>query len=482
MTPRPIRQWRYLFLLTTGLLVFGCAEGMSGIFAEHVAENRKARAKEQWESMRAGVKIQLAENHLNAGRMEEASKAIDEAIAMDPDCVKAYMLATRIEIERGELSRARDSVHTAMSYAYDDPEVRYRAGMVAERYDDLQGALEHYATASEAAPFVAEYVLARVEMLAALARDIDAIELLESRMSDFDGNAPMRALAAYVCRRLGLRGPAVDYGREALRLCPEDRSMKAELADTLVWAEEFDEAIRVLESLLNDTPSEPDAADPSEASLRVRLATAYLGKGRHKDATACLRPLIASDPANATAICLYARAAFESGDYRDAAKSIVSLHDNGRVTPESLMLLMLTQQQQGDNAAALTTVRKLIRIEGETATGYCLLGRALEQVGKKSEAREAYLAALRIDPTCAPARTLLARIDPTRAAVLMNEPPIAPETPEHHGDERTASANQQKADAGMRRIEQPDEPGDAVSSWMNSLETTVAAGTAEEGP
>lgn len=482
MATQRIPQNSRLSLLMCTLFAFGCAGGCSKLFEDHMATDRKARAQQQWESMRASVKMQLAENHLNAGRLDDASKVIDEAIKMAPDNVKARILATRIEIERGELSKARESIHTAMSFAYADPQVRYLAGMVAERYDDLEGALDHYTAASEAAPLVAEYLLARIETLAALARDIDAIELLELRMTDFDANASMRALAAYECRRLGLRGPAIDYSREALRLRPRDRSMKAELAATLVWAQEYDEATVLFESLLKDAPDATKPGDVSDSNLRVQLAAAHLGKGSPKAAIDCLQSLIKDEPANATALSLYARAAFESGDNHTAKRTIRALHDRCRVTPESLMLLVLIQQKEGDGAAALTTARQLIKVEGETASGYCVLGRTLESLGNVVEAREAYSAALRIDPTFAPARALLAELAPAQAAVSGQPAPSNHEITKSHRQERVAAREPPGIPADKELVGPRVDSSDAVTNWLDSLGTHLAAGTPEEEP
>ena len=256
----------------------------SRLFDLHLANDPKAQAKARWEAVRGSVKLQLAEEHLKSGRLDDAERALEESLALCPNDAKAFVLATRLRLEQGQLAEAREAITVAAALNDKDPEIPYFAGLVAQRYGDLESACEQFATASAAAPQVAEYVLASAETLVNLNRPVEALELLKSRLGDFDRNVPMRMLAMRICRILGLRGPAIAYGREAVRIGDDAPALVGELGLTLVWAEQYGDAVTVLAPLIDRSTDKskaseansPEEGDGLSPSLIKALARAYI--------------------------------------------------------------------------------------------------------------------------------------------------------------------------------------------------------------
>jgi tetratricopeptide (TPR) repeat protein len=402
-----------LAVLLAALTLTGCS--LDGVISRHLSSNQKADAKKRWDTMRGGARVQLAQRHLESGRLEDAEKELNLALEVSPDNALAHTLAARLWLEQGQLARARESVAMAMTFS-NDPEICYLAGIIAERYDDLNQALKYYEKASSAAPLVAEYVLARAELLITLGRPLQALELIESRLSDFERNAPLRSLAARIDRSLGLRAPALERAREAARLSDQDSAVVAELGDLLIWAGEYNDAIELLAPVASELRQGQPGKPQPEAAAHLRsvthnLARAYLNTARYAEAVQAIRSLNdqANDPAAAV---LLAQAALGQGDL-DTAASILT--DGGASIPaEGLLLLAYVETRRRHFDAAEKAAKTAIEKDDRLALAWCLLGQSVQAVGRMDDARRAYSEALAIDPDCRLAHGLLSGLSRTQ--------------------------------------------------------------------
>jgi tetratricopeptide (TPR) repeat protein len=401
-------------LLPAVLMSWGCQFDGSSTLEKHFSNSRQADAKRHWNDMRGDIQVQLAENHFEAGRFDEAEKALEQAVSLAPDNVRVHVLATKLHLEKGDLAKARASVSRAAALPGDVAEVAYLAGIVAERYGDLQMALEHYASAAIQDPQVAAYILAQAETLVSLDKPIEAMELIEARLEDFDGSAPMRMLAAHLNQTLGLRAPAVDYAREALRIQPDDADLAGEVGRILVWAGQNEDAIAVLrpvmETALADSgpvgQGKADQARSTSPSVMRDLASAYLAMRQWREAQWALRPLLAHDEIDVAGWCMYAQASLMLGDLDVAAETIRALHEGSSPTPETLLLAAHIAMRRGDFNGAYASASQAAQLDGRFATAYCLMGRACEALGRAEEARQAYAKAVALDPDSPVAGTL----------------------------------------------------------------------------
>ncbi|HOW72005.1 MAG TPA: hypothetical protein PKY77_15505, partial [Phycisphaerae bacterium] len=111
----------------------------------------KKEAQGRWERVRGQVKLQLAQEHLQAGRILDAERQLKEALALDSSSGDVHILAARLNLERGELAGARSSLNTAIQLSGSSAETEHLLGVIAEWTDDAQGALEHYRRAAQLA-------------------------------------------------------------------------------------------------------------------------------------------------------------------------------------------------------------------------------------------------------------------------------------------------------------------------------------------
>lgn len=408
-----------------GAVVFGAGCLQPGAARELTRSHAQSRAaaQERWDEMRGGARLQVAKRHLQARRYKDAERELELVIASTPDQADAYLLSARLWLELGELAKAHQAVESARACS-SDAEIDFVAGIVAQRYDDSAAALAHYGRATAKAALVSDYLLAYAEMLIAEDLHLEALELLDTRMRDFDRNAPMRTLAARVLRQLGLRGPALQRAREAVRLTDaKDPGAVADLGSILVWTGRFDEAIELLEPIVapgTDLERSPDA-DRRDDTDRVfytgvlyDLARAYLGAGRHWDAMAAVATLIETRPNDPAPRILLARAALLAGRL-DAADDAISAAGQGTGSLLEVHLLdAYVALQRGDVPAAAAAAQRAVDLNGRSPDAYCLVGQAAEAMGDRESARRAYLQATQIDPGSQLGRSLLRNLT-TRA-------------------------------------------------------------------
>jgi Tfp pilus assembly protein PilF len=395
----------------------------------HTADDPKADARKHWDAMRGGVKVQLASEKFAAGRLEEAGKTVEEAIATAPDNAEAYVLAARIELESGDLAKAKEALAIAETLPGPRAELHYLAGVVAERGGDLDGALLRYSAASSEDPQNPDYLLAEAETLVTLDRHVEAAELLASRASDFDGCAPLHMLTARLSQMLGLRGPAVVACREVLRLCEDDPRSAAEVGQVLAWAGHHEEAIGVLQPLAaadSTTPAENSREDALTPDALHALAKAYFETHRWQQARHILKRIMRQDQRDVVAWCLFARAALMERDREAAAEAMRTVNANVSPTADTLLLAAHIALEQGDLAGAMELAGRAIAEDERSVAAHCLLGHVFERAGRFDEARRAYAVALTIDPDSSTVRRLLSRVsgDPAHVLRKLNDAPV----------------------------------------------------------
>ena len=417
----------------------GCSAFETSFLRRHASDTPKEDAKRRWNDLRGNARLQLAQRHLEAGRLDDAENELNAAMATSQDGPAVFILAARIHLERGQLAEAREAIAAARS-RIDDPEIDYLEGVLEQRYGNIDAALLAYTHASDKAPLAPDYIMARAEMLVTLGRPRVALELMTSRMRDFDRNVPMRSLAARIARTLDAKETAVKFAREAARMSDNDPATVALCGNTLVWAGRHEEAVEALQALARtladsggtndinldddgrraiedftgqDEPGSADEANPNENFARAvmaDLARACVGGNRHDTAISILAPWSARHPRDLlTAVCV-ARAALAVKDANLAAACLRRAHAVDARSPESLLLLAYAEFKLDRFAAAVDSASAAVQLDERLTSAFCLLGRAEQARGRMAEARAAYEQALVIDPNSRAAAALLRRL------------------------------------------------------------------------
>ncbi len=373
-------------------------------FSTH--DQAKREAQDRWSNVRGRLKYQLAHDQFTAGRVDQSEKQLREAISLDPDLPEAFILLTKIHLERGETLAASEALHQAVGAGGETAETEYLKGMIAQRYERFDEALACYRRAAEGDPKNAHYVATIAETLVALDRATEALALIRERSTDFEQNATIRSLAGGIYMMLGRYEEAADAYREAVQIAPEDRVLQSQLGLALALSDQYQEARRVLAPLVDD---EPDAA----GSILLALGRCELQLGEPERAKQVLQRAVNAEPINPRYWTWLARAALASNDFMTARRAAGQAKRLAPESAEHAMLLGFVCWRQEDYPAAAEALEQGNRLEPGEPMTLCLLGQTRASLGDHDAAKLCYTQALEADPKCEWARRLLDETAPS---------------------------------------------------------------------
>ncbi|MEM6334061.1 MAG: tetratricopeptide repeat protein [Planctomycetota bacterium] len=376
----------------------GCMRGKTHQEWVDNAENR-------WQDLRSAHMVPMARQALESGDLDRAEGILIEASSIDPDNPQLFVLAGRVQFERGKLERAYHLFNQAAEFAEQAetnfPDAHYYQGIVLQRWSKADEAAEAYQRAYDAAPDDVSYLTAWAEALVSAGRRSEAKQLLASKMEYFDQSSAVRIAAGHLHAIDGEHDRAIEYFREASLLSPDDDTIAEELALALFASGRDREAAIALETLT----SMP--AGKQRADLHRVLAQAYARAGHQADARATYLKLTRLEPDVAAHWIVLGNMALEQGKVRDA---LSASRRATRIEPlnfQGFMLagLALSQASQFDDAA--TQFGRAAELAPADAAPLILRGIALQKAGKTNAAAAAYREALRRSPNDSRATRLL---------------------------------------------------------------------------
>jgi predicted Zn-dependent protease len=367
-------------------------------------DEAKAQAQQRWDRIRAGVKLQLADQHFRAGRMENCLQEAGQAVALDPQSIAPRILLTQALLETGKVLVAAAAIDAAAAIEPEHPEVFYMQGVVAERRQDLERALTYYQRASERDPTQADYVASEVECLVAIGRPWLAQEVLQARSADFPHDATLKALQAEVALLLGDERTALQGLQAALRTAGNDPRLTEEYGLLLARTGQHERAVSALEPMYARSPD-----NMSRLSVRT-LASAYLSLGRPQQAKNLLSRLVEKYPNDPHDWTILARAAMVCNDWataRHCAETLVGLAPDD---PDTQFLMGYVCWKLNDPQRAKAAMRAVLIANPSDAMAHCILGDLYRQNADLPNAQRHFQYAIQSDPTCEWARDALAEL------------------------------------------------------------------------
>ncbi len=366
----------------------------------------KQEARQRWSSVRAKLKYQLASESLAAGQLTEAQRHLDEALALNPEYGEAFVLQARILLEKGETASASEALEEGLRHGADSAETDYLSGIICQRYRKKEEALAWYQRAAQREPMNAPYVVAVAETLVSLDRRAEALELVRSRLIDFEQNATLRGLAGEIYMMGNDYEQAAMAFREAVRIAPDDLRLKSQLGMALTLAKKYDEARPML--LAATAVPEP------QVSLLAALGKCHLALREPEAAKAVLRRAVDSEPGNARHWALLAQASLESRDLLTARRAAMQATQLAPDNREYQLTLGYVCWAQKDYRAGIPVLEPLARSVSADEVENYLLARCYSAVGSPERARECVEAALQANPDCAWARHWTQEPEPPR--------------------------------------------------------------------
>lgn len=381
---------RRVAAVAAGALVLLLAAGCVGKSKDH--KEAVNAANQRWREVRSGLILQMAQRQFDTGDLDQAERSVRDALGADPGNARIYLLMGRIQLERGMLERSFNELESAIRF---DPRLaaaHYYQGVVLQRWQRNEAALERYSRAYELEADNAAYLLARADMLVLMGRADQAQAVLEDKLTYFDQNASVRLAVAQVLVIRGRPAEAVGYYRQAALLKPDDLQLREEMAETLIDAGLAAEAVPELERLLE----QPEYRDRRDVALS--LARALVLSDRLGDARARYIALTRSEPGDVETWIKLGEVCWMIGDAGgslSAAQRVIGLAPQ---RSEGYLMAGMVRQKQRRTDEAIALFDRAARVAPKDPMPLILRGMALQDAGRTTAAAQAYAQALERSP------------------------------------------------------------------------------------
>lgn len=383
-----------LRLMLTGLTItgFGLAILSGCNTSPDRQKNQRELAQQQWNQARAGIMHSLASDQFKTGNFDKARRTVEEALSIDPHNIHLHILAARISIEQNRLDQADRQLQEAVKLDPQNAEALYYSGVVAQRWQKFEEALDYYTRASEAQPTEPAYLLARCEMLVTLNRRTEALSALQDKLIYFEHSAVLRDAVGQLLMQQGQYAKAADLFRQASILAGDDLSIRERLATAQFFSRDYRSAADTLARLIEN----PDYAERTE--LLVMLGEAYLQTGRFVQSRQVLLKATNINPASTPAWLGLGKTALALNDLQRAEGAIRRAISLSPENPDTHLSLGYLRMKQGQYDEAIRCFETASRLNPDDAVSLCLIGRVYELQGQHNEALAWYGKALRINP------------------------------------------------------------------------------------
>lgn len=363
--------------------------------------NHKQDAEKRWTDARSGVMLRVAKNRLASGALDDAHKAAEQALLLDPRCQEAEVILGRVLIEKERYGEAEEILDRVSRSRPRDAEVTYYLGVAQEKGGRLQEALDTYRRAYAMDEKDVAPIKATAEVLVALGRPRPALHEIESYLPKAPDDMAMYELAG----RLALMCDEYDKASEYLQRLRDMDYRNIHYAELLARAQYGAGRMSQLHENLAELLEREDYEAP--AWIYMMYGDSLMAQSRPREAFNAFFSASESQPTRPEVWLALSRAALAMND---APRAIGSAQRALGLAPGDLgaqMLLGMSLLKGNQPARAVLVLKEASQLHPTSATVQCLLGRAHEALGQKETAVACYTAALRIEPSNPLARELL---------------------------------------------------------------------------
>lgn len=377
------------------LIAAGC-QGTDATFSEQQQD-----AQGRWSNARASVAFRVAENRLSAGALDEAHKAVEQALSLEPDSFEAKIVLGRVLIEKGRFTEAVELLSRVCQSRPNDAKTAYYLGVAQEKNGRLEDALATYRRAygldqSDIGP-----IKAAAEVLVAMGQPRAAMLQIESYLPKAQDDPGMYELAG----RLALMGKEYDKAADYFQQVLDMDHQNVRYAELLARAQHSAGRYAQLEDNLTGLIGRKGYEAPTWVYLM--LGDAYLAQRRGKDAFNAYFTASERESGRVEVWLSLSRAALAMNDSPRAVASAQRALQVSEGDINAQLLLGYALLRDSQPARAILVLTAAAADHPASSTIQCLMGRAHTAVGQKSEAVRCYTVAVRLEPGNVVARQLL---------------------------------------------------------------------------
>jgi tetratricopeptide (TPR) repeat protein len=384
-----------------GLLMLGVLASCS----DSQGPSQQQAAMKQWNDARSGVLVGLAVDQYNNANFDRSRTTIDEAIGLSPDSAAAHLLSAKLYIEAGQLEVAERELALARHADPNRAEADYLSGVIYQRWQQPERALEYYQHACDKSPAELAYVMAKAEMLVAMDRRPEALTMLESKVTYFEHSGVIRDEVGLLLMQDMQYPQAIEMLRRASILASDDLTIKEHLARALFGGQLYAEAAGILSELVNNEKfnHRPD--------LLTMLGECQLQSGRAGDAIESFQLASEMTPDSVGVWLGMARAQLQLNSMRRADLALRRCMSIDPKNGEVYLLLGYLRLRESRLDEAHVAFARANQLDPADTVALCMVGLTLDKLGRAPEAAAYYQQALKIKPDDEMATRLMARLD-----------------------------------------------------------------------
>ena len=332
----------------------------------------------------------LAEVRARAGDLDQAENLLRNVLDRNPDDLFALNLMSGIAVARGDQEGGIDYLRQISLKQPDHPpsHARLAAGLLnAGRPDEAVSELEDaIARAPEDQRLVAAYVISLIE-----AGEFGAALIAAERMIEGSPDDPLpHNLKAAAHLAKGELEAAQNAMLEAVRLAPGDPAVSINLAQMAMLRGDPDEARRIYKEALR--------LNPGHLNLSLALARLEAQQGEFPAMRQLLEASIDRHPEALTPRLVLGRFLMGRNEPRRVLALLEPVQQSAGNDREMLDLLAQAQIAAGQDARAVTTLRRLATHVPESAEAFYRLGMGFEEANSARDAQAHYGRALGLNP------------------------------------------------------------------------------------
>jgi len=271
----------------------------------------------------APVHLELAALLEKSGNTPAAIESAEEAARLDPQDPDPHWLLANIYFRPQESGSASEGMQKAIqeleklrALTPDDARVYYALGGAYFQIDEPQKAIAAFEKFQSLSAGTDSGYREIAKYYERNGKEEEAIEYLNKGLKEQPDSAESLFLLGAIYSKLNKNQEAIPIYRRLLSIVGNNPNVSQRLAMSLVEANEYDEALKILDEI---------AKTPGDANLQILRGRALIGKGKFPEATQLLQSVLETDPSAMEAYFYLGRVYEETGKYGDAAKIFETL-------------------------------------------------------------------------------------------------------------------------------------------------------------
>ena len=356
---------------------------------------------------------------------------LNKVVELDPKHLQARIKLGRMLVAAGKLDQAMKVSDIAMAMNPADADVRALRATVLLKRGDRNGAIEMANSALARDPYNDDALMVLSADAMAAGDAENAIRYLDRGIGRNERDVRLQLMKVKALEQLGRLEPAVDIIRKMIQFYPQNRAFRQALVQFYLGQGRKDKAEDLVRSFATDHPEDiqakldlagvvgtikgPQAAaeelgafvrkEPDNNDLKFALATYQQSQSQRGAAEDLLKSIVVKSGDGADGLKargLLAASLLSAGD-RKSAQTLVTqvLAKDGR-NEQALLLKAGMEIDDRNLDQAIADLRTILRDVPESARALMLLGKAHDMDGAADLAEEGYLQAIKASRQAAP--------------------------------------------------------------------------------